>query len=755
MKSLRYIKQFAFLGTAVFSIQAFGQSSITMYQGHEVAANQVLVKFKATATSSNIQSIMHRHDIDRDDGVGGGGVRRFHSRTKNISSLLSDLKGQAEVEYAEPDYIVRHTAAPNDPGFGQLWGLQNIGQSIQGVAGAAGTDIAAVSAWDVSVGSRSNVVAVIDSGIDYTHPDLVANVWSAPASFTVSIGGDSITCAAGTHGFNAITKTCNPMDDNGHGTHVSGTIGANGNNALGVAGVSRVASVMGVKFLGADNKGFISDAVNAIEFAVQTKALFGVNANVRVLSNSWGCRDCFSQSLLDEINRANTNDMLFVAAAVNDSSNNDALPVYPANHNVPNVISVAAINNQNQMAWFSNYGATTVHLGAPGMDVYSTLPNSSYGYMSGTSMAAPHVSGAAALILSKCSLNTAQLKTVLLANTTPVAALSGRTTTGGRLNVNSAIRSCSSAPGGLVNGGFETPSLGSGYQYSPSGAGVGWTFSGGAGIQGNGSAWGAPAAPSGSQVAFVQATGTFSESINFATAGSYTISFRAAQRACCTSPYNQQVRVLVDGVQIGLATPSSSTSYDSFAFSFSVSAAAHTITFAGTSTSGDRSAFIDAVTIVPGSSVALANNSFESPSLGSGFQYGPSGAGVGWTFGSGAGIQGNGSPWGAAAAPSGGQTAFVQNQGNLSQTATFPVTGTYTISFQAAQRSCCTSPYNQQVRVSVDGVQVGLASPSSTISYTNFSFPFSVVAGTHTITFSGTNSSGDTSAFIDAISVTR
>ena len=282
----------------------------------------------------------------------------------------------------------------------------------------------------------------MDTGIDYNHPDLAANVWSAPSSFTVNIGGTNITCAAGTHGFNAITNTCDPLDDNNHGSHCFGTIGGVGNNGVGVAGVNWTASIMGAKFLNSGGSGTTANAINAIEFTIQAKQIFGANANVRVLSNSWGGGG-FSQALLDEINKANTNNMLFTAAAGNNGSNNDTTPFYPANYNAPNVVAVAATDNRDQLASFSNFGATTVDLGAPGVNILSTTTGNTDSFFSGTSMATPHVSGAAALVLSSCpSLTTAALRSNLLNNVDPISALSGKSVTGGRLNVNRAIRAC-------------------------------------------------------------------------------------------------------------------------------------------------------------------------------------------------------------------------------------------------------------------------------------------------------------------------
>ncbi len=413
-------------------------------EGREVAANEALVKFRDLATPESIAHAEQDEDVDADAEIGGTGVRLFHSRSKNAATLVHNLSARADVLYAEPNFIVRAVAVPNDPRFPELWGLQNTGQPILGVAGTPGADISAVSAWDISTGSRATVVAVVDTGIDYTHPDLAANIWSAPAPFTVTIGGLTITCIAGTHGFNVITNTCDPMDDNNHGTHVSGTIGAVGNNGLGVVGVNWTVDLMGAKFLNKKGSGTLAGAINAIEFTIQAKAAFSATAgaNVRVLSNSWGCT-CFSQALLDEITRANTNNMLFVAAAGNSSSDNNLTPFYPASYTAPNVVAVAATDNTDALAWFSNYGSTSVHLGAPGVSVLSTIIGGLYDYFSGTSMATPHVSGAAALVLSSCPLDTASLKSNLLTNVDLIPSLSGLTITNGRLNVNKAIRACS------------------------------------------------------------------------------------------------------------------------------------------------------------------------------------------------------------------------------------------------------------------------------------------------------------------------
>jgi hypothetical protein len=304
-----------------------------------------------------------------------------------------------------------------------------------------------------------------------------------------------------------------------------------------------------------------------------------------------------------------------------------------------------------------------------------------------------------------------------------------------------------------LNNSFEAPSLGAAFQYNPVGAS--WSFSGASGIQGNGSAWGAPLSIAGTQTAFIQNQGSISQTINVVTAGPYNILFVAAQRACCGAPpYSQQIKVMVDGVEIGRALPSSTTSYSNHTFPYVFSAGIHTITFAGTVSSGDNTAFIDAVQINSSNAIIIQRPNFEAPVLNSAYQYNPSDAG--WIFTGASGIQGNGSAWGAPNAPGGSQTAFVQNQGSFSQVVNFPAqAGAYNITFLAAQRACCGAPpLRQQIKVSIDGVEIGRASPSSTTSYQTFTYSFTVPAGAHTVAFAGTVTSGDASAFIDTVSIT-
>jgi subtilisin family serine protease len=430
-----------------------------MVGGLEAAAGEVIVRFAEKGIEANVEHAKSMADAMSHRQIGAGALRlyRFQSRSQDIPSLIGMLSSLPGVMYAEPNYIVRTSLTPNDTRFGELWGLNNTGQTVGGTAGIAGADISAVSAWDVSTGSSSIVVGVIDTGVDFNHPDLAANMWSAPAAFTVTIGGQSITCPQGSRGFNAINNTCNPLDDNNHGTHCSGTIGAVGNNGQGVVGVNWTTRIMGLKFLSSSGSGTTADAIDCIEFAIQAKQAFASSggANVRVLSNSWG-GGSFSQALLDQINKANTNDMLFVAAAGNSNSNNDNTPHYPSSYNAPNVLAVASTTNRDAKSSFSSFGATSVDLGAPGSSILSTVRNGGFATFSGTSMATPHVSGAAALVLSACQLNTADLKANIMNNVDLITSMSGITVTGGRLNVDKAIRACAGGGGGGGGGGNGT-----------------------------------------------------------------------------------------------------------------------------------------------------------------------------------------------------------------------------------------------------------------------------------------------------------
>jgi subtilisin family serine protease len=311
---------------------------------------------------------------------------------------------------------------PADPFFGQLWGL----------AGSASTGgIDAVHAWNLTTGSSEVIVAVIDSGVDYNHPDLQGNLWTNLKEIAGNgVDDDSNGYKDDVRGYDFQGGTADPMDSLGHGTHVAGTIAAAANN-VGVCGVAWHARIMPVKFLGSNGVGYTSDAVNAIDYASRMGA--------KVANASWGGSG-FSQSLSDAIQTAGNRGMLFIASAGNDAQNSDTYPQYPAAYVLPNLISVAACEADGSLAYFSNYGSSSVHLAAPGDGILSLWPNGSYATLAGTSMAAPHVSGVAALVLAyNPSLNTASLAQRLLSSTDSLPALNGKVLTNGHIDAYRAV----------------------------------------------------------------------------------------------------------------------------------------------------------------------------------------------------------------------------------------------------------------------------------------------------------------------------
>ena len=355
-------------------------------------------------------------------------------------SAVKSLNENPMVEIAEPNYIYKINKAPTDPMYSQTWGLGNIGQADpKNQVGVAGIDINAERAWEIQTGTREKIIAVIDTGIDYTHPDLVDNMWTndAEKNGTAGVDDDNNGVVDDIYGYNAITGTGNAKDDQGHGSHCAGTIGARANNGIGVAGVNWNVRMMAVKFLDAGGSGSLADAIKAIDYATKMGA--------HVLSNSWGGGG-FSQTLLDSIQRSNDAGAIFIAAAGNSYNNNDSSPSYPATYQVANVMSVAAIDNRGAKADFSNYGKKTVHLGAPGVNVMSTTGGGYQSY-SGTSMATPHVAGVAALLwANEPNLTAAEVKARLIATARPLASMKGKTRTGGMVDAYGALTNTQAPP---------------------------------------------------------------------------------------------------------------------------------------------------------------------------------------------------------------------------------------------------------------------------------------------------------------------
>jgi subtilisin family serine protease len=309
--------------------------------------------------------------------------------------------------------------------------LNNTGQN----GGKANAHIDALKAWAKTQGSSEVVVAVLDTGVDYTHKDLVENMWLRPANVP-QYTDDELGSFDDLRGFDANTNISDPMDDNGHGTHCAGIIGAEGNNGEGIAGINWNVKIMPLKFLGRGGFGNVKDAIEAINYAIDRKKN---GVNLRVINASWGSTQR-SKALEDAIRAAGEAGILFVAAAGNSSTDNDRRPHYPSNYDLPNMLSVAALDRNDLLANFSNYGAKTVHVAAPGREIPSTWLNDQYREASGTSMAAPQVSGIAALILAnEPKLSMAKLRERILKSSDPIDTLLGKVAVGGRLNAAKAL----------------------------------------------------------------------------------------------------------------------------------------------------------------------------------------------------------------------------------------------------------------------------------------------------------------------------
>jgi len=378
--------------------------------------------------------------------IAAPGIRLIRVRRGQENKALRRLGLHASsLRFAELDYLMHQTAAavfPNDPSFGLQWAFHNTGQSVNATTGTSGADENPGPAWSMATGSRSVVIAETDTGVDYNHPDLVANIWSNPGG----IGG----CGAGTHGYNVLTTTCNPMDDEtsygGHGTHVAGILGAQGNNGRGVTGVNWTTSILPVKWLDSSGSGSTSSLISALNWVLQAKQ---AGVNVRVVNDSATfVGTAYSQALSDEIDTLGAHDIMFVTAAGNTGDNNDdpAVRRYPCGYDRPTEICATASDQYDQKPHWANYGATTVDLAAPGANVYSTLRNGSYGYISGGSMASPQVAGTAALVLSRGYMSAPSLRADILNNVDPLPSLNGLVRTGGRLDVCKALPGCSNSP---------------------------------------------------------------------------------------------------------------------------------------------------------------------------------------------------------------------------------------------------------------------------------------------------------------------
>ncbi|WP_417707669.1 S8 family serine peptidase [Rheinheimera aquimaris] len=399
--------------------------------------NAILVMFKPGVSKQERQNLIQKQgaslrqldeqgrDMKMRYVADGRIVKVLVPKGTDKDTLIKRLSVHPAVAVAEPDYPLHALATPDDPDFGQLWGLLNTGQN----SGTAGADIKATDAWDISTGSHEVVIGVIDSGMDYNHPDLLDNRWVNPGDLPGS-----------TYGYSTLNAELDPMDSDSHGTHVAGTIGASGNNGIGVAGVNWSVTLLPCQFLGPTG-GSTAGAIECINYFTDLKLNHGVN--VKATNNSWG-GGSYSDTLRAAIESGGDAGILFIAAAGNSGVDADSTPMYPAAYDLDTIVSVASTDRNDQLSIFtsgaSNYGAVSVDLGAPGSAILSTVPGGGYASYSGTSMASPHVTGAAALLWSvNPDITALEMKSILMDSGDSLSALEGKTVSGKRLNLANAM----------------------------------------------------------------------------------------------------------------------------------------------------------------------------------------------------------------------------------------------------------------------------------------------------------------------------
>jgi len=400
----------------------------------EYVPGEILVKFRSGVSKSGRNAAHSSHGFRL--------VERFrrlqvdHVKIPegwSVEEAIATYRFQADVEYAEPNYYRHATATPNDPSFGNLWGLDKI---------------ECPAAWDTQTGDPNVVIAVLDTGMDLDHEDLSDNIWKNTGEDWVGgspgnngVDDDGNGRVDDYYGWNFVNNDNDPDDDNSstyHGTHVSGTVGAVGDNGTGVTGVNWSASIMALKMLDQNGDGSIADEIEAIDYAIDNGA--------HVINASFS-GDGFSYTEEAAIERAMNAGILFVAAAGNDDRNHDLMPVYPSGHDLPNIISVGATDRNDALASFSNYGATSVDVAAPGVSIYSTKAGDSYQYLQGTSMATPHVSGLAALIWAENpGFTYGDIRDRILDGVDVVSGLAGLILNAGRINANNSINLPASVP---------------------------------------------------------------------------------------------------------------------------------------------------------------------------------------------------------------------------------------------------------------------------------------------------------------------
>jgi subtilisin family serine protease len=414
----------------------------------EVVPGEAIVKFRDAPARQQVEAMRASGTrVDRWLPNDDTAVVRVMGSTEDAIERLHD---DPRVEWAEPNYMVHAFAVPNDAMFLQQWGLSNSGQNVDGIPGTAGADIGVTGAWDTTTGGENVSVAIVDGGIDYTHPDLVSNITlSNPGETgggkeTNGVDDDGNGLVDDWRGWDWVADDNDPMDESGasHGTRVAGIVGARGNDGVGVSGTAWRAQMMGLRVLDATGAGTIADVAAAFSYAGRL--------NIRIVNASLGSPGLTSQALSDSI--ATYPDTLFVFAAGNNGANNDGgASIFPCDLPHQNVLCVASTNQSDALSGFSNFGAASVDIGAPGENIASTARNAGYSTDDGTSFAAPYAAGVAGLVLAaNPSARTSQLKGAITAGATPLGSLAGKTATGGRLNAVGALASVPSSGGAPV-----------------------------------------------------------------------------------------------------------------------------------------------------------------------------------------------------------------------------------------------------------------------------------------------------------------
>ena len=403
--------------------------------GSRFAPDRVLVKAEGGATGSAVEEANRKFGASLRREIPGSDVSVVElPEGLSVEEAIKRYEGTPGVEYAEPDFVMRESAFfPKDPRFKSQYGLHNTGQT----GGRSDADVDAPEAWSVTAGAPGVVTAVVDSGNYMAHADLKANIWRNPGEVAGNrIDDDKNGYVDDVNGWDFAhddNTLYHGYDEDDHGTHVAGVAAARGNNGVGISGVAWRSRIMPLKYIGPGGGGYTSDAVAAVDYAIRKGAA--------VINISSGCDDCFNQSMLDAMRRADAAGRLVVTTSGNSGRDNDSTQHYPCNYASANIICVAATDNRDALAGFSNYGSSTVDLAAPGVDIPSTVPNNSYASYTGTSQAAPHVAGVAALVKSKYpGITDTSIKSRILRSVDRKTGLSGKTVTGGRLNAARALR---------------------------------------------------------------------------------------------------------------------------------------------------------------------------------------------------------------------------------------------------------------------------------------------------------------------------